>query len=91
MLRLDDTLDDDLPFAHVGRLRFEAQFLADERVHLLALQHQRYLINGMFHVDLFDHAVHRDIAKERNLLAHFFVDWLLRTAHENVRHYADLA
>ena len=69
ILRLDDTLNDGFPLAHVGRLRFEAQFLTDEFVHLLALQHQRHFINGMLHVDLLHHAFQGDVAKERNLLA----------------------
>ena len=70
----DQAADDVLPVGHVGRRQIQLQRLADQVVHILALQHQRHLVDGVVDVLLLDHCFERDIAEHRQLAANFLAE-----------------
>ena len=71
--------------------QIQLERLADQIVHVLALQHQRHLVDGVVDVLLLDHRFERDVAEHRQLAADLLPEWLLATDHENRRRQADLA
>src|SRR6185312_5819308 len=91
MLRRDEFANDFLPMRHVGRAGFEMQQAADNLVHVLALEHERHFVNAVVDVLFLDDGFERDVAKEGNFLANFFIQRKFAAANQHVRGDADFA
>ena len=91
MLGCDEPADDVLPVGHVRRRQVQLEGLADQVVHVLALQHERHLVDGVVDVLLLDHRVEGHVAEHRQLAADLLAEGLLAAGHQHVRGDADLA
>ena len=90
VLRILDGLHQTRPHGQVGRLGFDFQFVADDLVHALVMEHLRNLVDR---VDVPDrnHGVLRDVREQRNLGALVFRNLSVGAAQQHVRRNADLA
>ena len=55
------------------------------------MQHQRHLVNRVFHIARFDHAAQRDVAKHREFLPELDIERMFGAAKQDLRLQADLA
>ena len=77
-------LDHAAPFGQVGLRRGDTQQAADTLVHALLVNHQRHFVNAA-RVEIFEHAVRRNVAEQADLRAHIARQRLFAAADDDIR------